>query len=342
MQEFMWKWWIKMYKKDLDLYLQKSTPQASLLYGEENFWIGYYSKLIAQRITTPENIMTFYYGDYNYSQVFDLLNQSSLFGDSTLVVLKIDKKISKKELGNFLEAMKKNPNNSLIIEFYKSDSKSVGEYGRDFKEMAGAFKGEGVVEVRFFELKAMEAQTFLVQRAKELGINIHPRNLSRLLEMQNWDLSIALKELEKFTLYSKEIEEDDILRLCSDLGSFEVEDLIQALLRRKDVMKIYARLEEEGVDDMSLVSAISSHFYKLFLIFSYMRAYGKVEIKEALGYVLPNHIADSLTQEALAVREDQYRKIFEVCLRWRQTIMSGKAKILNPLIALGEFQEILR
>ena len=331
-----------MYKKDLDLYLQKSTPQATLLYGEGEFWIGHYSRLIAQRITTPENIMAFYYGDYNYSQVFDLLNQSSLFGDSTLVVLKIDKKISKKELGNFLEAMRKNPSNSLIIEFYKSDSKSTGEYGRDFKEMAGAFKGEGVVEVRFFELKASEAQTFLVQRARELGINIQPKTLSQLLEMQNWNLPTALKELEKFTLYSKEIELEDVFRLCSDLGSYEVDDLIQALLRKKDVMEVYARLEEEGVDDMSIVSAIGSHFYKLFLIFSYVRAYGKMELKEVLGYNPPNHIADSLRQEALAIREDQYRKIFEVCLRWRQNIMGGKAKILNPLMALGEFREILR
>lgn len=331
-----------MYKKELDSYLKTKTPQASLLYGEGGFWIGYYSKIIAQKITTPENIMSFYYEEYNYSQVLDLLSQSSLFGDSTLVVLKLDKKIAKKELGVFLEALSKNPNNSLIIEFYKRDSKSVGEYGRDYKEMASAFKGEGVVEVRFFEPNVSECQEILKQKAQELGIKIHSRNLSYLLEIQNWDLPIALKELEKFTLFDKEIEAEDILNLCSSLGSFEVEDLIQALLRKKDVMKIYSHLEEEGVDDMSILNAINTHFYRLFLIFCYMRAYGRIELKEILGYSPPTFIADNLRQEALAIREDQYRKIFEVCLHWRQNIMGGKAKILNPLMALSKFQEILR
>lgn len=331
-----------MNKQDLDLYLQKSAPQATLLYGEGEFWIGYYSKKIASMITTPENIMSFYYEEYNYAQVYDLLSQSSLFGDNTLVVLKLDKKISKKELGNFLEALKKNPNNSLIIEFYKRDSRSAGDYGRDYREMASGFKGGGVVEVRFFEPRVSEGQKILEQRAQEMGIKIHPRVLSYLLEMQNWDLSIALKELEKFILFDKEIEIEDVLNLCSALGSFEVEDLIQALLRKKDVMGIYARLEEEGVDDMSILNAISTHFYRLFLIFSYMRAYGKIELKDILGYFPPTHIANSLKQEAVAIREEQYREIFEVCLQWRQDIMGGKAKILNPLIALRRFQEILR
>lgn len=331
-----------MNKQDLDLYLQKSAPQASLLYGEGEFWIGHYSKKISSMITTPENIMAFYYDEYNYAQVYDLLSQSSLFGDSTLVILKLDKKIPKKELGNLLEALSKNPSNSLIIEFYRRDSRSAGDYSRDYKEMASSFKGEKVVEVRFFEPKVAECQKILEQRAQELGIRIHPRLLSALLGIQNWDLSISLKELEKFVLFDREIEEEDVFNLCSSLGSFEVEDLIQALLRKKDVMEIYARLEEEGVDDMSILNAISTHFYRLFLIFSYMRAYGKIELKDILGYFPPTHIANALKQEAVAIREDQYREIFEVCLQWRQDIMRGKAKILNPLIALRRFQEILR
>lgn len=331
-----------MNKQDLDLYLQKSAPQASLLYGEGVFWIGYYSKKIAPMITTPENIMTFYYEEYNFSQVYDLLSQSSLFGDSTLVILKLDKKISKKDLTKLLEALSKNPSNSLIVEFYKRESASAGDYSRDCKEMASSFNGERVVEVRFFEPKVSEGQKILEQKAQELGIKIHPRVLSELFEMQHWDLSIALKELEKFILFDKEIEIGDVNNLCSSLGSFEVEDLIQALLRKKDVMGIYARLEEEGVDDMSILNAISTHFYRLFLIFSYMRAYGKIELRDILGYFPPPQIANALKQEAVAIREEQYREIFEVCLQWRQDIMRGKAKILNPLIALRRFQEILR
>lgn len=333
-----------MTKKNLDQYLKTSLPQASLFYGDGEFWIGYYSKLIAPKLAQREDTSVFYYGDYNFLAVYELLNQSSLFGDQILAIIKVDKKISKKDIQGLLEALLRNPNNSLIIEFYRNEKKSASEYSRDFKEMASVFKGDRVVEVRFYEPNANEGVGVLAHRASELGIQIHPRLLSSLLELQNGDIAIALQELEKFTLYPREITEKDINFLCSALGSVEIEDLLEKIIKRKgaEAIKLYAQLEEEGVTEMELLGALENYFYRLFLVFVYMRAFGRFDATEVLGYTPPPFVQTSLIQEAQSMREKQYKKVFETLIEWREKIFFGKGKESNGIYALNKLQGILR
>lgn len=332
-----------MNRQQLEQFLQKKIPQASLLYGECPFWIERYSQIIAQRTTTQENIAKFYFGDYDYAQIMNLLSQSSLFGENTLVVLKIDKKIAKKELQSFLKVLERVQSNYLLIEFYRSDSKSSSEYARDFREMAGLFKGENQIEVRFFEPNLSECQMLLAQRAKELGIEIQMRSLMLLLNIQNGDIAIALKELEKFVYWNRPIEEREIHELCSSIGSIEFDDFFDSLLARKksETMDKYARLEEEGLDEMSFLSAMGSYFYRLFLFFAYIRSNGKADAKEILGYAPPQFVVQKIAKEAMSLREEQYKMIFEVLLQWRVSIFSGKGKNSNAIVALHKLQEIL-
>lgn len=330
-----------MNRQQLERFLTSGVPRATLLYGESPFWIEFYSRKIASKITDPENTSRFYFGEYQYAQVFDLLSQSSLFGDSALVVLKLEKKLSKKELQAFLKAIEGNRSNSLIIEFYRGDSRSAGEYSRDFKEMAGVFKGDGVVEVRFFEPNLNECQMLLVEKSKELGLQIDMRNLMFLLNMQNGDIAIALNELEKFIYLNRPISEKDINELCSGIGSVEFEDLLDALLARKEVMKIYARLEEEGLDEMGLLSAMGNHFYRLFMFFAYIRSRGRADAKEILGYAPPNFVVEKLVREAMSLREVQYKEVFECLIEWRIKIFSGGGRVSNAIVALHKLQAIL-
>lgn len=335
---------VLMTRQDLDQYLQFSIPQACLFYGEGEFWIDYYSKLIAPKLAQKEDTTIFYYDEYSFEQVYGLLNQSSLFGDRLLAILKVEKKLSKKDIQALLETLSRNPDNSLIIEFYKNEKKSVGEYARDCKEMAGVFKADRAVEVRFYEPNASECVGLLIQRANKLGIQIHSRLLSVLLELQSGDIAIALQELEKFALYAREITEKDIMLLCSSFGGAENDDLIEALLKRKgfEVIKLYARLEEEGVAEMELLGTIENYFYRLFLIFVYMRAFGKFDAREVLGYVPPSFVQNKLIQEAQSMREKQYQKVFETLIEWREKIFFGKNKGSNAIYALNKLQRILR
>ena len=121
-----------MYKRELETYLKSKIPKISFLYGESQFLINYYSKKIASLITTnPEDKYKFYFGEYDALSISELLNQSSLFGDSSLVIIRADKKLPKKDIDSFKKAIESNPNNSLIIEFYQSGSKSQFEYMQD-------------------------------------------------------------------------------------------------------------------------------------------------------------------------------------------------------------------
>lgn len=330
-----------MNRQQLDRFLTSAVPRATLLYGESHFWIEFYSRKISSKIADFENTSRFYFGEYQYTQVFDLLSQSSLFGDSGLVVLKIEKKLSKKEIQAFLKAIESNSSNSLIVEFYRSDSKSAGEYARDFKEMAGVFKGDGVIEVRFFKPNLSECQMLLVERSRELGLQIDMRNLMFLLNMQNGDIAIALNELEKFIYLNRPISEKDINELCSAVGNVEFEDLLDALLARKEVIGIYAKLEEEGLDEMGLLNAMGNYFYRLFMFFAYIRSNGKANAKEILGYAPPNFVVEKLVREAMSLREKQYKKIFECLIEWRIKIFSGGGKMSNAIVALHKLQTIL-
>lgn len=334
----------KMTKRDLDQYLKTSTPQACLFYGEGEFWIDYYSKLIAPRLALKEDTSVFYYGDYDFAQVYELLNQSSLFGDRILAILKVDKKIFKKDLTGLLDALSRNPDNSLIIEFYRNEKKSLGEYSRDFRDMVASFKGERAIEVRFYEPNANEGVGVLIQRANELGIKIHSQLLSMILDLQNGDIAIALQELEKFTLYPREITEKDVSFLCSSLGSVEIDDLIEALLKKKGdkVIEFYTQLEEEGVAEMELLKTLEDYFYRLFLVFVSLRAYGRFDAKEVLGYTPPSFVQNKLVQEAQSIREKQYQKTFEILIEWRENIFFGKGKECNAIYALNKLQGILR
>lgn len=330
-----------MNRQQLDQFLESSTPRATLLYGESRFWIELYSRKIASKIAKDENISRFYFGEYQYGQVFDLLCQSSLFGDSSLVILKMEKKLSKKEIQAFLNALERNLSNSLIVEFYRSDTRSLSEYARDFREMAGVFKGKDVIEARFFDPNLNECQRLLLERSQELNLQIEMRNLMFLLNMQNGDIAIALNELEKLTYLNRPIQERDINELCSAIGSVEFDDLFDALLARKDVMKIYARLEEEGLDEMGFLNAISHYFYRLFMFFAYIRSNGKADAKEILGYAPPYFVVEKFSREAMSLRERQYKQVFECLIEWRIKIFSKGNKGSSAIVALHKLQAIL-
>ena len=157
-----------MYKKDLDYLLQTSCPRAVLLYGESDFLIKYYSNKIAN---TSEKTV-FYYDDYDFNTVMEILGQGSLFNDKNTVVLKLIKKLPLQEIKQMISALCRNKNNYLIIEFYKSESKGATEYTRDCKAMGLGFKdttlGNECVDVRFFAPTPYESLFFFKRESKKI------------------------------------------------------------------------------------------------------------------------------------------------------------------------------
>ncbi|PAF43134.1 DNA polymerase III subunit delta [Helicobacter sp. 11S02596-1] len=317
-----------MYKKDLDTTLEKSCPRASLLYGESEFLIQYYSEKIARKTTEMANKTTFYYSDYDFGAVMDILGQSSLFGDVALVVLKLDKKLPKKEIEAMLKALQTNQQNALIIEFYRSETKSNAEYAKDFREFGANFKhsclGNAAIEVRFFAPNFYESISLLKERAKALNLAIEERLLGVILTMQNNHLGIAYNELEKFCILDAPIRLEDIQRLSYGLGSVGIDELYGAIFDKKDIFEICEKMLEDGLAELDILRELERYFYQLFLFFAYIKTYGSPNAKDILGFAPPQAIVEKLASRSIRIKEEGYRGIFELFAKWRNASMRGE------------------
>lgn len=333
-----------MNKSQLDALLRQRPPRASLLYGDE-FLINYYSRLIALKLECDEKT-SFYYDEYNAQSVNALLSQSSLFGGKSLVVLKLNSKISKKDIELFLYALEHNEQNALIIEYHQAPSKSNTDYNSDARTLAGYFKNpkmpkDSIVEVRFFEPRLDECMGFMRTRSNELGLNINERILHHILGLHNNDISLALNELEKFTIYKgRAIEPNDVDLLCDGMASFSVEELCCAIMEKKPWFKMLESMYEEGVSEITLISEIERFFYQLFLFYAYIKTRGRADAKEILGFIPPPHITQSRTKLCIKFKEAEYMKAFEILTQWRYDVSKGKAK--QTMNALIKIQELLR
>ena len=350
-----------MYKKEFDIYLRTHIPRATLLYGESDFLIQAYSKQILRTLGFIPQI--FYYVEYVFEDVLGILSQSSLFGDRQCVVLKLDKKPSDKEINAMLNAVKQNPDNALIVEFYCAENKTPSQYARDFRALSSIFKNDaieaialsntntstthiphenkpknGVVEVRFFTPTPKEAIEFLRQKADELHISITNANLEALLIMQNFDIGIACSELTKFAILEKPIEQKDIAFLCYGLGNVEVDDLLLSLFSKGKPLEIFTKMLEAGVNEIALLSELERYFYQLFLFAAHIRLYGRADTKEILGYAAPSFVAQTLSERALAIKERAFLEIFKLFGSWRNELMRGTKSIsMRCLMKLQAF-----
>lgn len=348
-----------MYKKELDSLLSKpNPPRAYLLYGASEFLIYHYGKKISTLLAQGQEITTFYYDECEVDLILSLLTQDSLFGGDTFVVLKIDKKFDKKTCEKLLNALANNPKNALIIEFYIASSKSEAQYMQDCRAFLQSFKNPHlqVAEVRFFEPSIEEGLGFLRARCKELGIEITSQDLRYILELQNNNLAIAYKELEKFSIGlesltnkdshnpnqtkpNQHIDTNRVRFLCEGVASYSVEELNCAIMEKKPIIEILQTLYEEGVSEASLARDVERFFYQLFLFFAYIRIKGAPNAMEILGFNPPKAIIERQSHYCMKFKEQDYIAIFDLLNTWNLEAKSGKSK--NSATILMKIQAMI-
>ncbi|WP_181646781.1 DNA polymerase III subunit delta [Helicobacter sp. 16-1353] len=324
-----------MYKKEFDNLLKSRIPQATLLYGECNFLIDYYGKKIKNAIIEKESvdIFSFYFDEYNSKAINDIFSQPSLFSNTSLVIIKMDslklgiRKTKTDDIKQFLKILKTNTANYLIIEFYNDNSMA---YKRDTKTLSALFNSQDSINVRFFNPNQKEAIEILQNCANELGININQTNLLYLYGIQNNEIGICVNELQKFTIFDKEITKATIDELCYGLFTNSIDELCDTMLLRGDYVKIFTKIEEKGITDIDIITAMHNYFYRLFLFFSYIKSNGRCSSKDVLGYALPRDIEEKYIRFATRLRESQYLQIFRTLNNWRFLSVSGKDKNCFP------------
>ncbi|RAX57144.1 hypothetical protein CCZ01_07310 [Helicobacter monodelphidis] len=313
-----------MYRNEFEnKFLSKQKiPQAILLYGDSTFLIDYYIKKIF-RILQPEEeeLSRIYFDEYSTSKDSNesgakklqmLLGTQSLFCSRSIVILKLEHKIPKKELTEILAKQQKNSQSFFIFAFYHAENRDSKLYANDCREMEQVFSGHSGISVRFFQPNPKESMVILREMSQELNLLIEDRFLMEIFHLQNGDLSIIYSDLAKLSTLQRRIEAQDIHHLIYGVASWSIEDLCLALFQKENTLTILQHLLEEGESGRSIIVGIEVFFMRLFLTYSYGRVHGEVNFLEILGFRPPIQIEQQYSHLSLRLSEMQYRKIFEV------------------------------
>jgi DNA polymerase-3 subunit delta len=288
-----------MYKNEFDKELKKGTVYSSyMFYGSENYLIESYADAIATILANGEDVNKLYFEEFSPDDAINILSQSSLFSATNILLVKINKKIPKKELDKLVETCHLNDDSKLILCCFGD---------ADFKSMESSFtKKTNSVAVRFYPLEEYEAKNILTKKAAELGIKIHTNDLEFLYTMHQKDLTLCMADLSKLAILDDEITSKTISQQCFGLGSVNIDEFLEKLVLGKNINKDLYDLLEEGINEVALVSRITAFIQILFMINSYLKLYGNLNIIEIWGYPLPPKIANKQAELAKRFQKEDF------------------------------------
>ena len=296
-----------MYKNEFDNCLKQGKRfKAYMFYGQSIFLIEQYSLAIAQSLGQSDEVEKLYFDDYDFKYAKDKLLQSSLFSSNNILLVKVEKKIPKKEVDSLIEACNLNPDSTLIFA-------CLGD--TDFKTMESSFSLKtNSAAVRFFQPTDTEAIKFIEYEAKQLGIQYEISALNHLYFMHKNDLALCVNDLKKLAILDEIITVNLIDNNCFGIGIVNFEDFLHDLLSGKDISEDLSLLLEEGMNEIFLLNQVTSFVQQLFMISSYARTIGQPNPKEILGFVPPKNIWEKKSKLAINKKPEVFQEILEYLL----------------------------
>jgi DNA polymerase-3 subunit delta len=296
-----------MYKNEFDNCLKQGKRfKAYMFYGQSIFLIEQYALAIAQSLGQSDEIEKLYFDDYNFKYAKDKLLQSSLFSSNNILLIKVEKKIPKKEVDSLIEACNLNPDSTLIFA-------CLGD--TDFKTMESSFSLKtNSAAVRFFQPTDIEAIKFIEYEAKQLGIQYEISALNHLYFMHKNDLALCVNDLKKLAILDEIITVNLIDNNCFGIGIVNFEDFLHDLLSGKDISEDLNLILEEGMNEIFLLNQVTSFVQQLFMISSYARTIGQPNPKEILGFVPPKNIWEKKSKLAINKKPEVFQEILEYLL----------------------------
>lgn len=316
-----------MYKNELDNHIRTGKISNNFVFfGESNFLIDMYTKMLTN--IEDSSKLSFYFDEYNFNTAKAHLSQGSLFGDRSILIIKSEKKVNKKELDIFIELCEKNQDNIFIYAYY----------GSDHKTYAKAFAKKTTMSVRFFHPKDFEAQNIISQIAQEQKVNIDKYSISHLLQIHNGDISLSSNEIEKFRVYDRAITTKDIDSLVFGLAEVNMDDLIKIIINKKDFKEDLSKILEHGEDEIRIITAITAYITQLYMFNIYIRVNGAPNALEILGYPAPKFVVDEKAALALKFKPNIYYKLHELLLsselKMKSSNVDKEAILLSTLIRI--------
>lgn len=306
-----------MYKNEFDNRLRQNKEyNAYMFYGQSPYLINYYSDLIAKNLAKGDEIEKLYFDDYEFKYVKDKLLQSSLFSSNNIFLIKIDKKLPKKEVDALIEACNINPHSKVIFS-------CLGDL--NFKTMEKSF-GEKTnsVFVRFFQPSNAEAISILKTQADFLNLNYDINALNHLYFMHKNNLSLCINDLKKLSVLEEKITSNIVNTHCFGIGGVSFEDFLLNLLTNKDIDSQLETLLEEGMNEIFLLTQIISFIQQLFMISAYARTMGMPNPKEILGFIPPKKVWETKSKLAINIKPEKYQEMLDYLLNIEYELKSSK------------------
>jgi DNA polymerase III subunit delta len=296
-----------MYKNEFDNYLKQNKKfKAYMFYGQSIFLIEQYALAIAQSLGQSDEVEKLYFDDYDFKYAKDKLLQSSLFSSNNILLIKVEKKIPKKELDALIEACNTNPDSTLILA-------CLGD--TDFKTMENSFSLKtNSAAVRFFQPTDTEAIKFLEYEAKLLQIKYELSALNHLYFMHKNDLALCVNDLKKLAILDQLVTTNLIDSNCFGIGVVNFEDFLHDLLSGKDISADLSLILEEGMNEIYLLNQVTSFVQQLFMISSYARTLGQPNPKEILGFIPPKNVWEKKSKLAINIKPEVFQEILEYLL----------------------------
>lgn len=306
-----------MYKNEFDNYLKQNKRFKSyMFYGQSTFLIEQYSLAIAQMFGESDEIEKMYFEEYDFKYAKDKLLQSSLFSSNNILLIKVEKKIPKKEVDTLVEACNKNPDSTLIFA-------CLGD--SEFKTMENSFSLKtNSVAVRFFLPTDLEALKFLEYEAKMLQIKYEISALNHLYFMHKSDLSLCVNDLRKLAILDELLTVNVIDNNCFGIGSVNFEEFLHDLLSGKDISDDLSLILEEGMNEIFLLNQVTSFVQQLFMISSYARTIGQPNPKDILGFIPPKNIWEKKSKLAINIKPEIFQEILNYLLNIELDLKSSK------------------
>lgn len=275
-----------------------------VFFGESDFLIDMYTKMLTS--IENANILTYYHTEYNFQSAKAHLSQASLFGDRNILIIKTEKKVPKKELDIILTLCEKNSDNIFVYAYYGSDYKTYNN--------KKAFSKFQTMSVRFYHPKEYEVLNILTNLAQEKNVKIDKYTLTHLLHIHHNDIALCANEIEKFTIFDKEITTKDVDNLVFGLHEVNLDTFIQKLLDKKDFKEDIHQILERGEDEIRILSSITSYITQLYMFNIYIRINGAPNAIEILGYNPPKHIVQEKAQQAIKIKPQTYYTLHQLLL----------------------------
>lgn len=293
-----------MYQREFEQRLKSTLPKAILFYGENSYLIDKYIETYIQRSHAKEGMLRLYYDEWNFVQAKAFLSQTSLFGDTNLLLIKRDKKIPKKELEILIALANKN-NDNYFIYVYEGLPK-------DAKSMQSAFsEKKSAIWLRVFEPNIRDGIVLLQEKSQVLGLDIDYYALQHLMLVLNNNIALCANELDKLAILGTKITGKDIDRLVYATAPLAIEQLLIDVFSKKPMIQTIKKLLDSGEDELAILRATQYFVTQIFLFQAYMKLHSEPDSLAILGYKLPKQVENQKAQLAQSISSVSLLKIYE-------------------------------